>query len=90
MGVDVAVGDTGVFVGGAQVSVGDGVREGGIVIDGATEGATIGVPQATSKLSNTTAIKQAAKQGRKHALGLGSDDRILAPICLCPGMASNT
>ena len=62
MGVGVAVGSTGVLVGAVWVFVGDGVREGGSAVTDAAVGATVGVPHATGKLSNTPMIKQPVRR----------------------------
>ena len=79
MGVGVAVGGIGVFVE-------DGTEEGGIAVGGATVGATVRGPQATSKLSNMAMVKRVAKRGLKNSSYLGSIDRISPSLCLCPEM----
>jgi hypothetical protein len=76
MGVGVAVGSTGVFVGAGWVSVGDGVREGGSAVADAAAGATVGVPHATSKLSNTPMIKQLVRRGLRRLAYLSPGERI--------------
>ena len=76
MGINVAVEGIGVFVGDGWVFVGDGAREGGIAVADATVDTTVGVPQATSKLSNAPMIKQAVRRDSKDLPYLGSGERI--------------
>jgi hypothetical protein len=47
------------------------VREGGIAVGGATVGAPIRVPQATSKLANMVMAKRAVERGLRDLPYLG-------------------
>jgi hypothetical protein len=71
------------FVGGEEVSVGDGVREEDIAVGSAIVGPTVRVPQAATKLSSAAMTRQMPKQGLRDVPGPSSIDRISSFPCLC-------